>query len=118
MNDSQETCMESMNDSQETFIKKGSLFFKLSTKRILYKLLKKYPKPVFVEDVDITNRGRGLKGKCADRMILERLHGKGLVYKNPRARTKHDKVQYYCLTPEGRKVAEKIAEEIDEYKGW
>lgn len=93
-------------------------YSKLSAKRILYKLLKKYPNPVFVEDVDTTNRGRGLKGKRADRMILERLHEKGLVYKNPRAHTKQDKVQYYCLTPDGRKVAAEIAKEVDEHKSW
>lgn len=80
--------------------------------------MKKYPNQVFVEDVGTTNRGRGRKGIRADWMILERLHKEGLVYKNPRALTKKDTVHYYCLTPEGRKVAEKIAEEIDEYKSW
>jgi len=90
----------------------------LSGKRILYKLLKKYPNPVFLEDVDTTNRGRGKEGRRADWMILERLHKKGLVYKNERARTKQDRVQYYCLTPEGRKVAAEIAKEVDEHKSW
>lgn len=93
-------------------------YFKLSAKRILYKLLKKYPHPVFVENVSPTNRGRGKKGRRADYMILERFYKKGLVYKNPRAHTKKDRVHYYCLTPEGRKVAEKIGDEVDEYKSW
>lgn len=91
---------------------------RLSGKRILYKLLKKYPNPVFVEDVDTTNRGRGKEGKHADWKILERLLKKGLVYKNERAHTKQDTAHYYCLTPEGRKVAAEIAKEVDEYKSW
>ncbi len=97
---------------------KAKNYFKLSAQRILYKLLKKYPKPVFVEDVSPTNRGRGREGRRADREILERLYKKDLVYKNERAHTKQDRVKYYCLTPEGRKVAEKIAEEVDEHKSW
>jgi DNA-binding PadR family transcriptional regulator len=91
---------------------------RISGKRILYKLLKRYPHPVFVENVRTTNRGRGKEGRLADGKILERLYKKGLVYKNPRARTKQDRVHYYCLTPEGRKVAGEIAEEVDEYKSW
>ena len=40
------------------------------------------------------------------------------IYKNHMAKTKFDNRIFYCLTPAGRKIAEKIVDEIDEYKAW
>lgn len=81
--------------------------FKKNAKRILYKLRgQKY-----LELYQFTN-GRGKKGADADLHTLRRLIKKGLV-------SRSDLVfEGYCLTEEGRKVAQQIAEEVDEYKSW
>lgn len=78
-----------------------------SGKRILYRLGKRN----FQKLSDLgSGLGRGSKGTRADLIVLKRLIKKGLV-----ANSEFDG---YHLTPEGKKVAEKIVKEIDEHKRW
>ena len=88
---------------------RGNKGFVKRTRRILYLLRKK------------TNRqlhefsfGEGKQGKKRAMDILRRLIKKGLV-----ASTHHyGSNDIYYLTDEGKKVADEIVMEIDEYKRW
>lgn len=53
--------------------------------------------------------------------MLQRLKEKGLIFQNNTPRREKDNLfssAVYWLTPEGIKVADEIAKEIDEYKKW
>lgn len=79
---------------------------KKSAKRILYRLSNKNFKQLreFGQD-------QGKRHRNSDYYILKRLIEKGLV-----ARSEFG--DGYYLTDEGKKVADKITQEIDEYKRW
>ena len=61
---------------------------------------------------------KSVKGKSLTIQILGTLQRKGLVDKIPYRTELHKLSDKYYLTDEGRKLADEIIEEIDEYKRW
>ncbi len=86
----------------------------LSGKKLLYRLLKgNYLKCKSLSELasDANYPSSRKNGRFNDLTTLRRLIKKGLVFRN-----KFE--DGYHLTTEGRKVAEEIALEVDEYKRW
>lgn len=84
-------------------------FVKKRTKRIMYLLRKRANRELY----EFTF-GEGHKGRKRALEILRRLIKKGLVDKVNRPGYN----DYYWLTNEGKKIADEIVKEIDEYKRW
>lgn len=90
-------------------------YLKKPAKRILYYLHKHTninPKDACFGRYDRIRRSRE---------ILQKLKEKGLIFQNKAPRREKDDLfssAVYWLTPEGIKVADEIAKEIDEYKRW
>lgn len=100
---------------------KGKSRLRNEAKRILYLLSKSNRKLI---DFRV---GGGLHRKFEQQdkqnhIILKRLIKKGLVgqekYPLRGGENKYSWRAYYYLTDDGKKVAEKIAEEVDEHKSW
>jgi len=83
-------------------------FLKKPAKKILYLLHKKTNRQLW----EFSN-GHGKEGKKLASDILTGLKKKGLV-----EMSKYSDGNIYYLTDEGRKIAKKIVDEIDEYKRW
>ena len=91
-------------------------YFRNRAKRILYTLRR--DTNCYLYDLAFNE---GDVGRHKARMILQRLIKKGLVdiKKVPlRANNSYSVRAYYWLTDEGKKVADEIVKEIDEYKSW
>jgi len=82
-------------------------------KKVLYRMGKKANQELMEISPD-----KSVKGRSLTIQILRTLQKKGLVDKIP-YHTKLNKLgDKYYLTDEGRKLADEIIEEIDEYKRW
>ncbi len=99
--------IRSTRNSSYGYLKPDMDNIRKSSKRILYRLGKRNFQKL---DELGSGLGRGSKGVRLDLKTLRRLIQKGLVAKS--------EFDGYHLTPEGKKVAEKIVKEIDEYKRW
>jgi len=86
---------------------------KLPAKRILYRMGKKANQELMEISPDKSEKGRDNTFH-----ILGRLQKKKLVAIIPYRTDLHKYNNKYYLTDEGRKLADEIIKEIDEYKRW
>lgn len=91
-----------------------SQHLKKQSKRILYTARKK----TNVSSKDVCFGDYSDTKKASVRRSLSMLKKKGLLYQDNAPLRGSSSQAVYWLTPEGIKVADEIAKEIDEYKRW